>query len=315
MADFLDAVKESPEMEIPDCLEVWSVELPEAVTCMSSSESLVAAGTIEDTITVVDVATGEVACELSGHEGGVNSLQLTKDGQTLVSAGEDGKVRPPRWRLPPAACGAACLRPRSDPPPASTQVRLWDVPGASCSHELFVDGQDPDRTPAGHTVGHVSVAPGDARFATAAGRSITLFTLPPGAGGRDGTPAREELPALPSTVEALRFRGRVPAADKADKGKEAGTADVKDEGTAAGKAAGGAGAPLLLATYHGGVSVWNLGRSAEEKQQLDLPYAVRAGGTSLGGGGQGMVDPGGSFGDRVLAGGALGVGIGVQLSL
>ena len=95
------------------------------------------------------------------------------------------------------------------------------------------------------SVAHLAVSPDGLRFAAAAGSSVRLFTLPPGQPG--AAPEVEKYPPLPSTVESLRMD------------------------------AGG----NLLASYYGGVTLWDLRQSKEEKQGLDLPYDVSPGSALL----------------------------------
>ena len=95
----------------------------------------------------------------------------------------------------------------------------------------------PPRTPHGHTVAHLTVAPGARLFACAAGALVSVFAVAAEGGA---PPQRTALGPLPGGVQALRF---------ARSGSR------------------------LLACYNGGVTQWDLTRGAEEGRALDLPYA------------------------------------------
>ena len=141
MGDFDD---EFGELAIPNCTLVWEVELPESTIALALSpkEQLVAVGTVEDEICLLDVTTGEVKFRLAGHDGepgaqltrgaplvspsvalaamdsilvagGTNAVAFLS-GNTLVSTGEDGKTR------------------------------VWNVGRQSCTHELSIDAVEPD---------------------------------------------------------------------------------------------------------------------------------------------------------------------------
>jgi WD40 repeat protein len=79
--------------EVPQFTEIWQCELDEAIICMCMSPSthLLAAGTVDNEITVVDAASGLVVCGLAGHAGGTNDLAFMGNDR-LISCGEDGKV-------------------------------------------------------------------------------------------------------------------------------------------------------------------------------------------------------------------------------
>lgn len=162
-------------MELPQCVDIWELELPEAVTALALTPKgkLAAAATLDDAIVVVDTETGEEKSRLSGHVGGTNALAFLS-GSVLASAGEDGTVR------------------------------LWNIGHSECVGEWKIDGVDADRTPHGACVNHISVAPGGTHFAAAAGRTMVLFAV-------SATPAtaatvtRRDFDPLKSTVEALRF--------------------------------------------------------------------------------------------------------------
>jgi WD40 repeat protein len=55
-----------------------------------------ASASLDGTVRLWEVATGEERCVLLGHDGEVEQVQFTPDGQTLVSSGQDGTVRV--WR-------------------------------------------------------------------------------------------------------------------------------------------------------------------------------------------------------------------------
>ncbi|GAB4820630.1 hypothetical protein N2152v2_007676 [Parachlorella kessleri] len=172
MGDFDD---EFGDLAIPNCTLRWEVELPESTIALALSpkEQLVAVGTVEDEICLLDVATGEVKFRLAGHDGGTNAVAFLS-GNTLVSAGEDGKTR------------------------------VWNVGRQSCIHELAIDAVEPDTSPSGFSVSHLAVAPDASSFAVAAGKSVVRFSLD-SQQGPSAEPKRKAFPPLASTVEALRF--------------------------------------------------------------------------------------------------------------
>jgi WD40 repeat protein len=103
------------DVDVPDLTAVASYQLEEAVTCLDISRdgALVAAGSVEDEIVVLDGKQLSLSARLNGHEGGTNSLAF--GAERLVSAGEDGKAK------------------------------LWDAKEGSCVAELTCEGVDVDR--------------------------------------------------------------------------------------------------------------------------------------------------------------------------
>ncbi|KAL4457845.1 hypothetical protein ABPG75_012710 [Micractinium tetrahymenae] len=168
MPDFAD-----PQHGLPRLSQLWSAEMEEAAVCLALSPKgqLLAVGTVDDAIAVLDVGSGAVAHTLAGHRGGTNGLAFLS-GNSLVSVGEDGAAR------------------------------VWNVARAACLHELPVDAEGADRTRGGHSVNHLAAAPGGKAFACAAGRLVTIFTL--GASAQ-AAPSKKVLGPMESTVESLRF--------------------------------------------------------------------------------------------------------------
>ena len=114
--DDADMESQPEESEVPDLTARWGVELEESVLCvaLSAKERLLACGTAEDAIAVLDVDTGAVKFTLAGHHGGTTCLAWL-GGNTLVSCGEDG-----------------C-------------ARVWSVARQACVHTLEVPGEGADR--------------------------------------------------------------------------------------------------------------------------------------------------------------------------
>lgn len=63
---------------------------------LSPKEKIIAAATAEDDIACLEVSAGEARWKLAGHDGGVNAVAFL-GGNTLASAGEDGRVR--TWNI------------------------------------------------------------------------------------------------------------------------------------------------------------------------------------------------------------------------
>lgn len=63
---------DEPGLALPNCTLKWGQELTEAVTtlALSPKEQLIAVGTVDDEICVLDVQTGEVKFRVAGHDGG-----------------------------------------------------------------------------------------------------------------------------------------------------------------------------------------------------------------------------------------------------
>jgi WD40 repeat protein len=72
-------------------LHNWSVGGTRIV--YSPNGSLLAVGTWDGNILLVDAHTGQVLCNLAGHRGVINDLKFSPDGQWLASASDDGTVR------------------------------------------------------------------------------------------------------------------------------------------------------------------------------------------------------------------------------
>ena len=67
----------------------------EAVACVAISDDgrLAASGSLDGTVRLWDVASGEARATLTGHRGRVTAVALNADGAVLVSGGEDRTVR------------------------------------------------------------------------------------------------------------------------------------------------------------------------------------------------------------------------------
>ena len=167
--------EENMDMLLPHCVELWEVELDEAVNSVSLSPKgkLAAVATAYDDIVVLDTETGHFKVKLDGHFGGTNCVQFLS-GAVLVSCGEDGKIK------------------------------LWNIAHKTCIKEFTIDGLDADRTPSGDSVPLLTVAPGGLHFAVASGKSVSLFTVAT-APATASNVSRRDFPPLKSTVEALKF--------------------------------------------------------------------------------------------------------------
>lgn len=167
--------EEDLDMELPHCVEVWEIELEEAITSVSLTPKgkLAAAATIEDAITILDTETGKIKCTLPGHAGGTNAVEFLS-GTVLASCGEDGKVK------------------------------LWNIAKETCITEFKIDGVDADGNARGRSVGHLAVATGGLQFAVSSGRSIVLFAVASAPANANNI-SRRDLPPLKSTVEGLKF--------------------------------------------------------------------------------------------------------------
>ena len=167
--------EENIDMELPHCVDIWEIELEEAITSLSLTPKgkIAAAATIEDAITILDTETGKVKFTLPGHSGGTNVVEFLS-GTVLASCGEDGKVK------------------------------LWNIAKETLIKEYTIDGVDADGSSRGRSVGHLSVATGGLRFAVASGRSVVLFTVASAPANAENI-TRRDFPPLDSTVESLKF--------------------------------------------------------------------------------------------------------------
>ena len=115
LPDFTDP--NLPEhLQVPRLILQWERELEEAVLALALSpkEKIIAAATVEDEISCLEVQQGEERWRLAGHSGGVNRVAFL-GGNTLASVGEDGKCR------------------------------IWNIAKKSCTHELAVEEEGADR--------------------------------------------------------------------------------------------------------------------------------------------------------------------------
>lgn len=302
---------------------------------LSPKGQLLAVGTVDDAIPVLDVASGKVAHTLAGHDGGTNGLAFLS-GNSLASVGEDGSARV--WNVARAAClhqlpvdadgadrwaggcgapacGCAACRLSGGQPGAGLpclasaasrgQARRgvaaagWGCgQGSAVVHHLHLTPHwSPAavrcRTGSGHSVGHLTGAPGAKSFACSAGRLVTIFTL--GASPQQ-QPSRRVLGPLDSTVggagreqgerrHAAGSLGRMlclgrtfayvhgqgcarPACHTACQARTWLTAARSQVESLRFDRRGN-----LLATYNGGVSYWNFERREEDKQELGLPHS------------------------------------------
>ncbi|MDH3944560.1 MAG: hypothetical protein OEV06_10750 [Anaerolineae bacterium] len=75
--------------------EVWRVESPESISTLSVSSSgdLLAFGTNEGKLHVVDASNGIVMRTWQAHEGAISTISISFDGNFLASGGEDKSIR------------------------------------------------------------------------------------------------------------------------------------------------------------------------------------------------------------------------------
>lgn len=81
-------------MPAPQVQNFWEIDLAEHVVAVSWSrdrESLVA-GTIDGSMAIVDVPRGRVRERWQAHKFGLASLEISPDGQRIVTCGQDGMV-------------------------------------------------------------------------------------------------------------------------------------------------------------------------------------------------------------------------------
>lgn len=167
--------EEDIDLELPHCVDVWEIELEEAITSLSLTPKgkLAAAATIEDAITILDTETGKIKFTLSGHAGGTNDVEFLS-GTVLVSCGEDGTVK------------------------------LWNIAKETLIKEFKIDGVDADGNSRGRSVGHLTVATDGRQFAVSSGRSVVLFAVASAPANANNV-TRRDFPPLKSTVEGLKF--------------------------------------------------------------------------------------------------------------
>ena len=176
---------------------------------------------------MLDVATGKVAHTLAGHAGGTNVLAFLT-GNSLVSVGEDGAAR--LWNVARATCqhelpvdaegadrwagwgGEGRLRQAGRLLGSAPQLRAFPLGVEASAHPVALCSCPQSRRDStrpsphasragrrGHSVNHLTVAPGAKSFACAAGRLITIFRL---GDSPQQPPSKRVLGPLDSTVGA-----------------------------------------------------------------------------------------------------------------
>lgn len=116
------------------------------------------------------------------------------------------------------------------------RLKIWNVAHQTCVAEVVIDGVDADRSPYGHSVNGLSLSPDGKMIVVCSGKSVIGCSI------RDGpsAPKVKVYPPLPSTVEMVRC-------------------DTNGN---------------MLASYNGGVTLWDMSRSEADLQAIDLPYDV-----------------------------------------
>ncbi|WP_082218429.1 WD40 repeat domain-containing protein [Kamptonema formosum] len=59
---------------------------------MSQNGQIALSGSLDKTVTIWQISTGQLIRTLTGHKRGVSAVALSPDGQTAVSAGEDTDI-------------------------------------------------------------------------------------------------------------------------------------------------------------------------------------------------------------------------------
>lgn len=161
------------ELSVPECEQRWEIELSESINALSITPKgkLLAAGTMDNEIAVIDAGSGQLKFCLSGHKGGTNCVAFL-NGAILISCGEDGTAK------------------------------VWNIAHQKCVVELTIDGLDADKSPFGHTVNNLTISPCGKKFAVSSGRTVALFTI---LSAVNGSVSLHDIPPLLFTLESLRF--------------------------------------------------------------------------------------------------------------
>lgn len=202
----MQRIEDHPEFEdLPSADKIWEIELDEAITCctLSADGTILGAGTVENEITIIDTDNGKEINRLKGHHGGVNCIQFC--GDVVLSCGDDGTLK------------------------------IWTVSEPTALHTVPIEGEDVDRTGAGHSVNHLAISPTGLYFAAAAGKTVHLFELKE----KPSPPELVSKAHMPAVVESITFNR---------------------EGS------------MVGFSYYGGVSVVNLTGLPDHSQTLPLTY-------------------------------------------
>ncbi|RIK38921.1 MAG: hypothetical protein DCC55_19620 [Chloroflexi bacterium] len=128
-------------------LRLWDAERGELLTTWSSPDTtylslaahpnglLLAAGSFQRFIHLIELATGRLLCELTGHSRTVESVTFRPDGRFLVSASHDETIR--LWDVEAALAGAgeaACLAVTTAPGPYDG-MNITGVTGISAAQK------------------------------------------------------------------------------------------------------------------------------------------------------------------------------------
>jgi serine/threonine protein kinase/WD40 repeat protein len=85
-------------MDRHELVRSFSLDAPPVRLCFVGEDGMFAVGHADGQITLWNVSTGRREAVLAGHTGPINRLRLSKEGRTLASRGDDGKVV--LWHVP-----------------------------------------------------------------------------------------------------------------------------------------------------------------------------------------------------------------------